>query len=228
MCWTGRCVLDSRAAHATLVAGDSAYYEAELPHLFAERSHEQPLRILCVDAPPNLSGLTGDSFSMSERLSDQQRLVRTEFPAQLRMIENTWIPLSDGCRLAARIWLPEDAEESRSSAPRSTSHIGRATGRRSATPPDTRTLPGTDTPRSASTFAVVATRKGSSEASTSRRSRTTRSRFCVDLEATVVDRRMRHVRHLVGRIQRPAGRRAASTGTEGDHQHLRVRRSLRR
>ena len=25
-------------------------------------------------------------------------------------IENCWIPLSDGCRLAARIWLPEDGE----------------------------------------------------------------------------------------------------------------------
>ena len=29
----------------------------------------------------------------------------------VREIENTWIPMPDGCRLAARIWLPEDAEE---------------------------------------------------------------------------------------------------------------------
>jgi hypothetical protein len=29
----------------------------------------------------------------------------------VREIEHTWIPLSDGCRLAARIWLPDDAEE---------------------------------------------------------------------------------------------------------------------
>ena len=29
----------------------------------------------------------------------------------MREIEHTWIPLPDGCRLAARIWLPEDAEE---------------------------------------------------------------------------------------------------------------------
>ncbi len=28
-----------------------------------------------------------------------------------REIENTWIPMPDGCRLAARIWLPADAEE---------------------------------------------------------------------------------------------------------------------
>lgn len=26
-------------------------------------------------------------------------------------IENLWIPLADGCRLAARVWLPEDAED---------------------------------------------------------------------------------------------------------------------
>ena len=39
--------------------------------------------------------------------------VRTEFPRKVREIENTWIPLSDGARLAARIWLPEDAEHLR-------------------------------------------------------------------------------------------------------------------
>src|SRR5699024_4558071 len=26
-------------------------------------------------------------------------------------IENLWIPLADGCRLAARIWMPADAEK---------------------------------------------------------------------------------------------------------------------
>ncbi|SNB79394.1 hypothetical protein SAMN07250955_12110 [Arboricoccus pini] len=37
--------------------------------------------------------------------------VRTDFPRAVRTIENMWIPLSDGCRLAARLWLPEDALE---------------------------------------------------------------------------------------------------------------------
>jgi predicted acyl esterase len=37
--------------------------------------------------------------------------IRTEFPRRVREIEHTWIPFSDGCRLASRIWLPEDAEE---------------------------------------------------------------------------------------------------------------------
>src|SRR3546814_11204260 len=30
---------------------------------------------------------------------------------QVTEIENTFITLSDGCRLAARIWLPQDAEQ---------------------------------------------------------------------------------------------------------------------
>lgn len=37
--------------------------------------------------------------------------IKTEFPRAIREIENTWIPLSDGTKLAARIWLPVDAEE---------------------------------------------------------------------------------------------------------------------
>ncbi len=36
----------------------------------------------------------------------------TEFSRKVREIENVWIPMSDGCRLAARIWLPDDAETS--------------------------------------------------------------------------------------------------------------------
>ena len=39
------------------------------------------------------------------------KTVRIDFPRPVRVIENAWIPLSDGCRLAAKIWLPEDAEE---------------------------------------------------------------------------------------------------------------------
>jgi putative CocE/NonD family hydrolase len=33
-----------------------------------------------------------------------------DFPRSVRVIENTWVPLSDGTRLAAKIWLPTDAE----------------------------------------------------------------------------------------------------------------------
>jgi putative CocE/NonD family hydrolase len=34
----------------------------------------------------------------------------SEFPRRVRVIENEWIPLADGTRLAARLWLPADAE----------------------------------------------------------------------------------------------------------------------
>ena len=37
---------------------------------------------------------------------------RADLPRRVREIPNVWIPLSDGCRLAARIWLPEDADAS--------------------------------------------------------------------------------------------------------------------
>jgi uncharacterized protein len=37
--------------------------------------------------------------------------IRTEFPRRVREIEHTWIRLADGTRLAARIWLPDDAED---------------------------------------------------------------------------------------------------------------------
>ena len=34
----------------------------------------------------------------------------TDFPVRTRVVENVWIPMPDGCRLAARIILPTDAE----------------------------------------------------------------------------------------------------------------------
>ena len=34
----------------------------------------------------------------------------TAFPRIVREIENTFIPLAEGINLAARIWLPKDAE----------------------------------------------------------------------------------------------------------------------
>ncbi len=38
--------------------------------------------------------------------------IRTDFPRRVREIENTWITMPDGTQLAARIWLPKDAEDS--------------------------------------------------------------------------------------------------------------------
>ncbi|MCB9434722.1 MAG: CocE/NonD family hydrolase [Ardenticatenaceae bacterium] len=36
---------------------------------------------------------------------------KTEFPHKIREVENTWLTLADGTRLAARLWLPLDAEQ---------------------------------------------------------------------------------------------------------------------
>ena len=36
--------------------------------------------------------------------------VVNEFPRRIRCVENLWIPMTDGVRLAARMWLPVDAE----------------------------------------------------------------------------------------------------------------------
>ena len=36
--------------------------------------------------------------------------IRSEHPRPVRTVEHLWIALPDGCRLAARMWLPEDAE----------------------------------------------------------------------------------------------------------------------
>ncbi|MGH6854542.1 MAG: CocE/NonD family hydrolase [Aestuariivirga sp.] len=36
---------------------------------------------------------------------------KTSFPRKVREVENFWIPLADGVRLAARMWIPEDAEK---------------------------------------------------------------------------------------------------------------------
>ena len=34
-----------------------------------------------------------------------------DLPRPVRRVDHTWIPLDDGTRLGARIWLPEDAEQ---------------------------------------------------------------------------------------------------------------------
>ncbi len=39
-------------------------------------------------------------------------MIVTAFPRPVRIIEHTLIPLTDGTTLAARIWLPDDAEQS--------------------------------------------------------------------------------------------------------------------
>ena len=37
--------------------------------------------------------------------------VKTDLPRRVREVEHFMIPLADGCRLSARMWLPDDAED---------------------------------------------------------------------------------------------------------------------
>ncbi|WP_087972192.1 CocE/NonD family hydrolase [Oceanobacillus rekensis] len=41
----------------------------------------------------------------------EERKTITEFPNEIKKWEHVWIPMSDGSKLAADIWLPKDAEE---------------------------------------------------------------------------------------------------------------------
>ena len=48
----------------------------------------------------------------SERsIKDNPMKIRNDFPHTITILENVWIPLTDGTRLAARIWLPETAAQ---------------------------------------------------------------------------------------------------------------------
>src|SRR3546814_16547028 len=69
--------------------------------------------------------------------------IAEEFPCRFTETEDCWIPLPDGVRLAAKLWLPEGAHEKPvptilevlpyrkhdQSAPREAQEIGRASGR---------------------------------------------------------------------------------------------------
>ena len=47
------------------------------------------------------------------RLQDEDISLRiVESARPIRVVETLWIPMQDGCRLAAKMWLPENAEAS--------------------------------------------------------------------------------------------------------------------
>ncbi len=79
--------------------------------------------------------------------------VVTDFPYDVREIEHVWIPMSDGVRLSARLWLPETAE--RDPVPAILEYIPyrKRDGTRRGTIRAIATGPATAMPRSASTSA---------------------------------------------------------------------------
>ncbi len=83
--------------------------------------------------------------------------IRTEFPRPTRVIDTAWIELADGCRLAARVWLPIDAESDPVPAIVEYIPYRKHDGTRAATPRCIRTSQAMATPASASTCGAPAT-----------------------------------------------------------------------
>ena len=137
--------------------------------------------------------------------------VRSDFPRRVRRIDHTWIPLADGTRLSARIWLPDDAE--RDPVPAILEYLpyrkgdGTAARRRASAIP---TSPATAMRRCGSTSRQRRLRGPAGRrvpaAGARRRARGDR----VDRRPALVHRCGRHDRHLLGRVQQPPGRGAAA------------------
>ncbi|MDX8496681.1 CocE/NonD family hydrolase [Mesorhizobium sp. VK22B] len=58
-------------------------------------------------APPVSTSASATTAAGAQTSSAQTRTG----PRKVREIENIWIPMSDGTKIAARVWLPEDAED---------------------------------------------------------------------------------------------------------------------
>ena len=74
-------------------------------------NHNQSRRVLLKSALA-LASLTVLGACGQSTPSDKKRAARLREKLAIRNIEHTWIPLPDGRRLAARIWLPTNAEAS--------------------------------------------------------------------------------------------------------------------
>ncbi|WP_281401939.1 CocE/NonD family hydrolase [Mesorhizobium caraganae] len=64
----------------------------------------------CDDHAALLTSVGAKAFAATtDGPQTSQAAVRTG-PRKVREIENIWIPMSDGTKIAARMWLPDDAE----------------------------------------------------------------------------------------------------------------------
>ena len=155
---------------------------------------------------------------------------RDEALREVRQLEYVWIPLRDGARLAARIWLPDGrrgrpgAGHPRGRALPAERRHGHARRRSS-----TRTGP-------AHGYACVRVDlRGSGESDGVLRGRVPPAGaggpargHRLDRRPALVHRRRRHDRHLVGRLQQPPAGRPPPAGAQGDHHAHEHRRPLRR
>ena len=167
--------------------------------------------------------------SLCNRVNWELPVIVTTFPRTVRVIEHTLIPLKDGTMLAARIWLPDDAEQN--PVPAILEYL------------PYRKRDGTYE-RDALTHPYLAGHGyagvridirgcGESDGLAVRRVRKARARRwrggdCVVGGATLVQRRCRDDGNLLGWVQWTSDCGAPPSGTQGDRNHLLDRRSLRR
>ena len=148
-------------------------------------------------------------------------------PKKIRHLETIWIPMSDGVRLAGRLWLPEDAEQHPVPAILEYIPYRRRDGTREGdelTHPYARgpwlCVPAPRHPRQRRF------RRGDPrrifQAGAGRRRRGHRLARGADL----VRRQGRDDWNLLGRLQRAAGRRAPAAGPQGHRHRLLDRRPL--
>jgi len=60
-------------------------------------------------APPGTSACRAEAAAACEYCRAMERV--QESPLSIRVVRHVWIPMRDGVRLSARMWLPEGAEE---------------------------------------------------------------------------------------------------------------------
>jgi predicted acyl esterase len=99
-------------------------------------------------------------------------VIVTTFPRAVRVIEHKLIPLKDGTMLAARIWLPEDAEQNPVPAILEYLPYRKRDGTYERDAQTHPYLAGHGTPASASTFAAAVNRPACCSTSTPSRNKT--------------------------------------------------------
>ena len=144
--------------------------------------------------------------------------IRSDYLRQVRELENVWIPLPDGGRLAAKIWLPEDAEaepvpaileyipyrKNDGTAARDAAHAPLLRRPRLRLRPRRHARQRRLGRRRCSTSTCAQEQDDALEVHRLARG------------AALVHGRGRHDRQLLGRLQRPAGRGPPAAGAEGD------------
>ena len=155
--------------------------------------------------------------------------IRNELPHGVREIEHAWIPLRDGCRLAARLWLPEGAE--RAPVPAVVEYIpyGKRVGTRERDEAMHHWFAGPRHRGAAHRPARLGRVRGRAArrvpaAGAGGRRRGDR----LDRGAALVQRRGRADREVLGRLQRAADRGAPAARAARDRDGLLDRRPLRR